>query len=156
MPRASCLYVLSSLRNGAQERPPTPRGSKEALGAAFEAERIIVASFGASEARKTRYGHYGKICQKPKTRRRVDQARCRDPEIARGGLYQDRDQKPAWLICQSLRPCPFGHFGDGNLHFKPVTSGGIMTDPDCSCSPTGLIQTASACRSHMKWWARFS
>jgi len=93
---------------------------EEALGAAFEAEEIMMRSLCPPRRRKTRYGQFtGKSGQKPKNPKEasikhVSRSRYR----AWRNFNQDRDKSPAWLLCQACA-LPLGAIsGRWNLHFN--------------------------------------
>ncbi|UOA34340.1 putative FAD-linked oxidoreductase (plasmid) [Sulfitobacter sp. DSM 110093] len=122
---AYCLIELTG--NGAQA--DLDARLEGALEAAFEAEEIIDAVIGASEAQKDALWALRENlseAQKPEgasIKHDVSVPVSRVADFIREATQACMNHMPG------LRPCPFGHFGDGNLHFnlsRPVD----MADAD--------------------------
>ncbi|MGJ8546177.1 MAG: FAD-binding oxidoreductase [Sulfitobacter sp.] len=89
-----------------------------ALGAAFEAEEIQDAVIGASEAQKDALWdmrEHLSEAQKPEGASiKHDVA----VPVSRVADFIREATQACMTYMPGLRPCPFGHFGDGNLHFN--------------------------------------
>ena len=111
---AYCLIELTG--NGAQA--DLDARLEAALEAAFEAEEIIDAVIGASEAQKDALWALRENlseAQKPEgasIKHDVSVPVSRVADFIREATQACMEHMPG------LRPCPFGHFGDGNLHFN--------------------------------------
>lgn len=123
---AYCLIELTG--NGAQTN--LDARLETALEAAFEAEEIIDAVIGASEAQKMRFGRCARTCQ-----------RRRNPKARRSNMTF-RSRCPAWRISSARQP-------------KPVW----ITCPGCAPAPLAISATAtciSTCRARWIWRMRRS
>lgn len=111
---AYCLIELTG--NGAQG--DLDARLEAALGAAFETEEIADAAIGSSEAQKDALWALRENlseAQKPEgasIKHDVSVPVSRVADFIKVATRACLDHLPG------LRPCPFGHFGDGNLHFN--------------------------------------
>tara|TARA_R100000935_G_scaffold13924_5_gene28029 strand:+ start:8168 stop:9616 length:1449 start_codon:yes stop_codon:yes gene_type:complete len=122
---AYCLIELTG--NGAQSG--LDARLEEALGAAFEAEEIIDAVIGASEAQKDALWALRENLSEAQKPEGASIKHDVAVPVSRVADFIKIATKACMAHMPGLRPCPFGHFGDGNLHFnlsRPVD----MTDAD--------------------------
>lgn len=122
---AYCLVELT----GTGEQADLDARLESALEAAFEAQEICDAVIGASEAQKNAIWALRENLSEAQKPEGASIKHDVSVPVSRVADFITRAKRACMDHMPGLRPCPFGHFGDGNLHFnlsRPVA----MTDAD--------------------------
>jgi FAD/FMN-containing dehydrogenase len=117
MAQAHPAYCLIELTSASTQGNLNTR-LETALEGAFEAEEIIDAVIGASEAQKdTLWALRENLSEAQKPEGASIKHDISVP-VSRVADFINIATKACMDHMPGLRPCPFGHFGDGNLHFN--------------------------------------
>ena len=122
---AYCLIELTG--NGAQADLDTRL--EGALEAAFEADQIVDAVIGASEAQKDALWALRENLSEAQKHEGASIKHDVSVPVSRVADFIKVATQACMDHMPGLRPCPFGHFGDGNLHFN-LTRPVDMADAD--------------------------
>ena len=122
---AYCLIELTG--NGAQADLDTRL--EGALEAAFEADQIVDAVIGASEAQKDALWALRENLSEAQKHEGASIKHDVSVPVSRVADFIKVATRACMDHMPGLRPCPFGHFGDGNLHFN-LTRPVDMADAD--------------------------
>ena len=111
---AYCLVELTS----ANPEDDLDARLETALGAAFEASEILDAAIGASEARKDALWNLREHLSEAQKPEGASIKHDVAVPVSRVADFIREATAAVIAYMPGLRPCPFGHFGDGNIHFN--------------------------------------
>lgn len=122
-----------------------PRGGKEgalvdALSSAFEDEMIIDASLAQSESDRENMWRARESMSEVQSKEGASIKHDVSVPLAAVPELVDRGCAAAKAIIPNIRPCPFGHMGDGNLHFNFSQPEGV--DPKTFMAGGEALHTA--------------
>jgi|TARA_R110002072_G_scaffold159872_6_gene310938 FAD/FMN-containing dehydrogenase len=128
IPQAHPAYCLIELTSGSAQDNIDAR-LEAALESAFDAEEITDAVIGASEAQKDAFWALRENLSEAQKSEGASIKHDVSVPVSRVADFITTAKAACVDHLPGLRPCPFGHFGDGNLHFNLSRPTG-MSDAD--------------------------